>query len=77
MKSQVLALVQRIVDKKGIKPTVSNGWWERFAVRHPQLSLRTAVPLSLARAMATDPAVVTAIFLKTASIRTPFLTNQE
>ena len=60
-----------LVDKKGIKATVSNGWWERFAARHPQLSLRTAVPLLLARAMATDPAVVNTYF------DIPFLTNQE
>ena len=56
-KSQTLALVQQMVESKGIKTTVSNGWWERFIQRHSQLSLRAAVPLSLARAMATDPKV--------------------
>ena len=40
------------------KATISNGWWERFVSRHPKLSLRTAVPLSLARAMATDEGVL-------------------
>ena len=57
-RSQLLALVQQIVDCKGIKATVTNGWWERFVNRHPQLSLRTGVPLSLARAMATDQGVL-------------------
>ena len=57
-KSQVLALVQQIVNSKRIEATVTNGWWERFVERHPQLSLRTAVPLSLARAMATDAGVL-------------------
>ena len=53
-KNQTLALVQQMVDSKGIQKTVSNGWWERFLRRHSELSLRAAVPLSLARAMATD-----------------------
>ena len=57
-RSQLLALVQQIVACKGIKATVTNGWWERFVNRHPQLSLRTGVPLSLARAMATDQGVL-------------------
>ena len=57
-KSQVLSLVQQIIDSKGIKATISNGWWERFVKRYAQLSLRTAVPLSLARAMATDSGVL-------------------
>ena len=56
-KSQTLALVQQMVDSKGIETTVSNGWWERFIQRHSQLALRAAVPLSLARAMATDTEV--------------------
>ena len=37
-KSQTLALVQQMVESKGIKTTVSNGWWERFIQRHSQLS---------------------------------------
>ena len=51
-------LVQQIVDNKGIKATITNGWWERFVQRHPHQSLHTAVPLSLARAMATDEGVL-------------------
>jgi len=31
-KPQVLALVQRIVDKKQMGKTVSNGWWQKFAL---------------------------------------------
>ena len=37
---QVLTLVQQIVDAKGLKVIVSNGWWERFIQRHPHLSFR-------------------------------------
>lgn len=56
-KRQVLAVVQEMVDAK-ISTTVSNGWWERFSKRHPKITLRAAVPLSLARAIASDGAVV-------------------
>ena len=53
-KKQVFALVQQIVDNKGIQTTITNGWWERFCQRHSNIALRSAVPLSYARAMATD-----------------------
>lgn len=52
---QVIALVQQIVNSKGIATTVTNGWWEQYVQRHPQ---RVAVPLSYARAMATDREVI-------------------
>ena len=61
-KSQLFALVQQMIDNKGIRATVSNGWWERFVGRNPQLSLRSAVPLSMARAMATDSDVISKYF---------------
>ena len=57
-RKQVLVLVQQILESKGIDVRVSSGWWERFCQRHPNLSLRTAVPLSLSRAMATDENVI-------------------
>ena len=50
---QVLGLVQVMLNNKGIQASVTNGWWERFSKRQ-NLKLRTAVPLSYARAMATD-----------------------
>ena len=53
-KAQILALVQQIIENKGIKAIVSNGWWERFLQRHSQLPLRSAVPLSMKHAIATD-----------------------
>ena len=42
---------------KGIEKTVVYSWWQRFCQRHT-VSLRTAVPLSLNRAKATDPFVI-------------------
>ena len=51
-KETSVSLVQQILDDKGIQTTISNGWWERFRQRHPNLTLRSAVSLSYARAMA-------------------------
>ena len=59
---QVLALAQQIVDRKGINTMVTRGWWKRFCQRNPQLSHRTAVPLTVARAMATDAHVMNCYF---------------
>ena len=56
--SQVLLLVQRIVNSKGIEKMVTRGWWQKFCERHRELCHRTAVPLSVARAMATDQNVL-------------------
>ena len=59
---QVLALVQSIVDSKGMKKTVTRGWWQRYCQRHQNVALHTAVPLSVARAMASDPDVLDRYF---------------
>ena len=61
-KNQVLALVQQIVDSKGIDTTVTNGWWEQYRQHHPRLTLKSAVPLTYARAMATDQDVLNRYF---------------
>ena len=59
---EVLVLVQRVLDRRGLKKLVTNGWWESFRHRHPNLTLRTAVPLSLARARASDPEMLPRYF---------------
>ena len=61
-RKQVLALVQQMVNSKGIATTVTNGWWERYVQRHPNITLRVAVPFSYARAMATDREVIDRYF---------------
>ena len=53
-RSEVLVIVNQILELKGVKRNVTNGWWDGFKKRHPTLSLRTAVPLSVARATAMD-----------------------
>ena len=57
-RKQVLALVRRILEKKGISAPVTSGWWESFCGRHPNLTLRAPAPLSKARAEASDPAAL-------------------
>ncbi len=44
-RKEVLALVQSIIEGKGINELVSDSWWRRFHERHPVLTLRTAMPL--------------------------------
>ena len=59
---EVIALVQRIVESKGIVTEVTTGWWESFCSRNPNLTLRIPAPLSQARSKATDPEVVSLYF---------------
>ena len=51
---QVLSIVKNIVNSKKLDGVITNGWWEQFRQHHPYLTLRTAMPLSYARAMASD-----------------------
>ena len=60
--AQVLAIVQQVVSYKGIDKVVTQGWWNRFCQRHKEVSLRTAVPLSRVRAMATDSSTIDRYF---------------
>ena len=55
-KKEVICMVEAILVSKGSPiQHVSNGWWESFLKRHPQLCLRKAEKLSYARLKATDP----------------------
>ncbi len=49
-RKQVIAIVQRVLDIKGICCTVTDGWWSSFCKRHPYLCLRIPSQLSVARA---------------------------
>ena len=57
-----LALVQNIVDSKGIKKTITRGWWQKFCQRHRDVTHCLAVPLSIARAIVTDRNVINRYF---------------
>ena len=63
-KKEILAIVQKTVEKKGPLKDKFNGegWWQRFMCRHSDLSLRTADPLSKARADALTQAKVEEYF---------------
>ena len=61
-RKEVLALVQRVVDSWEIPKSVTNGWWESFRHRYPSLTLQSPVPLSLARAKASDPEMLSRYF---------------
>ena len=61
-RNQVLAIVQSIVNAKHLNAEVSSGWWARFKKRHPNLSLRTAAPLSIPRLQAQDPDMLSSYF---------------
>ena len=47
-----------MVTCKGLAITVTHGCWESFRRQHPKLTLRTAAPVSYARAMASDPEII-------------------
>ena len=47
---------------RGIAKQVTNGWWESFCKRHPNLTLRAAASLSRARVVASDPSSLTRYF---------------
>lgn len=59
---QVIELVQRIVSSRGHIDRISNGWWDSFQRRHPELSLRSASSLSTARSKASNPQCIDQYF---------------
>ena len=55
---EVIAIAERMIRVKGKEeqcPKLSSGWWQSFARRHQELSLKAATCLSKARAQASDP----------------------
>ena len=61
-RSDVILLVQKLLQSRGMQKDVSSGWWESFLRRHPNVTLRTPVCLSKARAMATNQEVIDQYF---------------
>ena len=55
---QVMELVQEVMRHKGRNVSVSHGWWESFSKRHPNITLRTASPLSYARIVGSNPNII-------------------
>ena len=46
-RSEVLLLVERLLQSCGITRTVSNGWWERFRMGHPDVTHHLFAKLEL------------------------------
>ena len=61
-RKELLALLQAIVESKGHQHLITDGWWNCFIKRHPDITLRAPVPLSQARARATDEEVINNYF---------------
>ncbi len=66
-KREVLAILRNTISKKGqcVEEFWGKGWWHRFMQQHPTLSLRTADPLSQARADALTEKVMQSYFKET------------
>ena len=61
-RKEVIAIVERVLSARGIEKKVSNGWWQMFLKRYPQLALRTPATLSYARVKASDRDSLNAYF---------------
>ena len=61
-RKEVIALVERILLARGERKKVSNGWWQKFLKRYPQLTLRTPAALSYSRVHAADQDSINAYF---------------
>ena len=57
-RQEVIAIVQRLCDQRGMNKVVSHGWWESFCRCHQNVTLCVTAPLSLSRAKASDVAVM-------------------
>lgn len=58
-RKQILATVESyLLNVKGHQVTLTNGWWEKFRVRHPVLTVRTAERLAYCRSIASDPRIL-------------------
>ena len=61
-RKDVVTIVQTACSKRGMNVNVTHGWWQAFYHCHPYISLRITSSLFLARAKASDPAVISNYF---------------
>ena len=61
-RKDMIAIVQKACNSKGRDVHVTHGWWEAYRKRHPDLSLRTVSSLTVSRAKASDPEVISNYF---------------
>ena len=61
-RKEIIALVQGVMNNKGHCVKVSNGWWDSFRRRHPNLTLRNPEALAHVRAVCCSPNVINKYF---------------
>ena len=61
-KKQIFDIVDRVLESKGKNVKVSNGWWQSFRNRNPNMVLRTSEPLSYIRAVSSSPEIINHYF---------------
>ena len=59
---EVLTLMNQVYKSRGIDRQVTNGWWESFCKRHPNVTLKAAPSLSKAQVTASDPGSISRYF---------------
>ena len=55
-------MVQQVCDSRGFDVCVTNGWWERFSQRHPNVTLRSTAVLSYSRVKRASPEAINEYF---------------
>ena len=61
-RNEVLTIVSQLLAHKGVERAVTNGWWNKFLCRHPQLRTQTPATLSVSRARASTRECIKYIF---------------
>ncbi len=61
-KKDVLNIVSRLLARRGVERSVTNGWWNKFICRHPLLATRTPATLSVSRARASTRECIDSYF---------------
>ena len=61
-KKDVFNIVSRLLARKGVQCSVTNGWWNKFICRHPLLVSRTPATLSVSRARASTKECIDSYF---------------
>ena len=61
-KKDVFNIVSRMLVRKGVEHSVTNGWWSKFICRHPLLASRTPATLSVSRARASTKECIDSYF---------------
>ena len=59
---EVMAIAQKIAERRNPEIEITKGWWDSFKSRHPEVALRQAELLSYAQAVAGNPKIIESYF---------------